>query len=196
MVSSSSLGATSITVQFTLERNIDAAAQDVQAAISKTLRQLPPGIVPPSLQKTNPADEPFLYLNLRSKSLPLSALDEYGQTVLGQRISTISGVAQVTVFGTQKYAARIQLVHRFAGGDVLLWSLDNFSGIETLQRVTEAGDVVWSMEENDQSKLTPLAYEENGESPEVFPLIREDRSKVVYYVAATGQACPVGANGQ
>ena len=109
MVSSSSLGATSITVQFTLERNIDAAAQDVQAAISKTLRQLPPGIVPPSLQKTNPADEPFLYLNLRSKSLPLSALDEYGQTVLGQRISTISGVAQVTVFGTQKYAARIQL---------------------------------------------------------------------------------------
>ena len=109
MVSSSSLGGTSITIQFTLDRSIDAAAQDVQAAISKTLRDLPPGIVPPSLQKTNPADEPFLYLNLRSKSLPLSALDEYGQTVLGQRISTISGVAQVTVFGSQKYAARIQL---------------------------------------------------------------------------------------
>jgi len=109
MVSSSSLGATSITIQFTLDRSIDAAAQDVQAAISKSMRELPPGIVPPSLQKTNPADEPFLYLNLRSKSLPLSALDEYGQTVLGQRISTVSGVAQVTVFGTQKYAARIQL---------------------------------------------------------------------------------------
>ena len=109
MVSSSALGSTSITIQFTLDRSIDAAAQDVQAAISKTLRDLPPGIVPPSLQKTNPADEPFLYLNLRSKTLPLSALDEYGQTVLGQRISTISGVAQVTVFGSQKYAARIQL---------------------------------------------------------------------------------------
>ena len=109
MVSSSALGSTSITIQFTLDRSIDAAAQDVQAAISKTLRDLPPGIVPPSLQKTNPADEPFLYLNLRSKSLPLSALDEYGQTVLGQRISTISGVAQVTIFGSQKYAARIQL---------------------------------------------------------------------------------------
>ena len=109
MVSSSSLGGTSITIQFTLDRSIDGAAQDVQAAISKTLRDLPPGIVPPSLQKTNPADEPFLYLNLRSKSLPLSALDEYGQTVLGQRISTISGVAQVTIFGSQKYAARIQL---------------------------------------------------------------------------------------
>ncbi|HEX4934114.1 MAG TPA: efflux RND transporter permease subunit, partial [Gemmatimonadaceae bacterium] len=109
MVSSSSLGGTTITIQFTLDRNIDAAAQDVQAAISKTLRELPPGIVPPSLQKTNPADEPFLYLNLRSKSLPLSALDEYGQTVLGQRISTISGVAQVIIYGTQKYAARIQV---------------------------------------------------------------------------------------
>ena len=109
MVSSSSLGATSITLQFTLDRSIDAAAQDVQAAISKTLRELPPGIVPPSLTKTNPADEPFLYLNLRSKTLPLSALDEYGQTTLGQRISTISGVAQVTIFGSQKYAARIQL---------------------------------------------------------------------------------------
>ena len=109
MVSSSSLGATNITVQFTLDRSIDAAAQDVQAAISKTLRELPPGIVPPSLQKTNPADEPFLYLNLRSKTLPLSALDEYGQTVLGQRISTISGVAQVSIFGSQKYATRIQL---------------------------------------------------------------------------------------
>ncbi len=109
MVSSSSLGSTNITIQFTLDRSIDAAAQDVQAAISKTLRDLPPGIVPPSLQKTNPADEPFLYLNLRSKTLPLSALDEYGQTVLGQRISTISGVAQVTIFGSQKYAARIQL---------------------------------------------------------------------------------------
>ena len=109
MVSSSALGGTSITIQFTLDRSIDAAAQDVQAAISKTLRDLPPGIVPPSLQKTNPADEPFLYLNLRSKSLPLSALDEYGQTVLGQRISTISGVAQVTIFGSQKYATRIQL---------------------------------------------------------------------------------------
>ncbi|MCC6928115.1 MAG: efflux RND transporter permease subunit [Gemmatimonadaceae bacterium] len=109
MVSSSSLGGTTITIQFTLDRSIDAAAQDVQAAISKTLRELPPGIVPPSLQKTNPADEPFLYLNLRSKSLPLSALDEYGQTVLGQRISTISGVAQVIIYGTQKYAARIQV---------------------------------------------------------------------------------------
>ena len=133
MVSSSSLGSTNITVQFTLDRNIDAAAQDVQAAISKTLRDLPPGIVPPSLQKTNPADEPFLYLNLRSKTLPLSALDEYGQTVLGQRISTISGVAQVTIFGTQKYAARIQLDPRALAARGI--------GIDEVATATAAGNV-------------------------------------------------------
>jgi HAE1 family hydrophobic/amphiphilic exporter-1 len=109
MVSTSSLGATSITIQFSLKRSVDAAAQDVQSAISKTMRDLPPGIVAPSLQKTNPSDEPVLYFNLRSQTLPLSTLDEYGQTVLAQRISTISGVAQVMVYGSQKYAARIQL---------------------------------------------------------------------------------------
>ncbi|MBC7894229.1 MAG: efflux RND transporter permease subunit [Cytophagaceae bacterium] len=109
MVSSSSLGSTNITLQFTLDRSIDGAAQDVQAAISKTLRELPPGIVPPSMQKTNPADDPFLYLNLRSPTLQLSALDEYAQTVLAQRISMVSGVAAVNVFGSQKYAARIQV---------------------------------------------------------------------------------------
>jgi HAE1 family hydrophobic/amphiphilic exporter-1 len=109
MVSSSALGGTSITLQFTLERNIDAAAQDVQSAISKTLRDLPPGIIPPSMQKTNPGDQPILYINVRSKTMPLSQLDEYAETVLAQRISTISGVAAVNVFGSQKYATRIQL---------------------------------------------------------------------------------------
>ncbi|MFI5312006.1 MAG: efflux RND transporter permease subunit [Gemmatimonadales bacterium] len=109
MVSSSALGATGITLQFTLDRNIDAAAQDVQSAISKTLRDLPPGIVPPSMQKSNPSDQPILYVNVRSKTMPLSQLDEYAETVLAQRISTISGVASVNVFGAQKYAARIQV---------------------------------------------------------------------------------------
>jgi HAE1 family hydrophobic/amphiphilic exporter-1 len=109
MVSQSSLGSTSITLQFTLERNIDAAAQDVQSAISKTLRDLPPGIIPPSMQKTNPGDQPILYINVRSKTMPLSQLDEYAETVLAQRISTISGVAAVNVQGSQKYATRIQV---------------------------------------------------------------------------------------
>ncbi|MGE5174851.1 MAG: efflux RND transporter permease subunit [Hyphomicrobiales bacterium] len=109
MTSTSNQGATSITLQFNLERNIDAAAQDVQAAISKTLRQLPDGIIPPSYNKVNPAASPILYLALTSRTLPLSTLDEYAETFLAQRISTVSGVAQVQVYGSQKYAVRVQL---------------------------------------------------------------------------------------
>jgi HAE1 family hydrophobic/amphiphilic exporter-1 len=109
MTSTSGLGNTSITLQFNLNRDIDAAAQDVQAAISKTLRQLPQGIIPPSYQKVNPADSPILYYALTSKTLSLSTLDEYGETFMAQRISMVQGVAQVQVFGPQKYAVRIQL---------------------------------------------------------------------------------------
>src|SRR5437870_1493081 len=109
MTSQSALGSTTITLQFTLDRNIDAAAQDVQAAIAKTLRSLPSGILPPSYQKVNPADSPILFLALTSKLLPLSQLDDYAENVLAQRLSTVKGVAQVQVFGAQKYAVRIQL---------------------------------------------------------------------------------------
>jgi len=101
MTSVSNLGSTSITIQFTLDRNIDAAAQDVQAAIGKTLRDLPPGIIPPSYQKVNPADQAILLFALTSKLLPLSELDEYGETVLAQRISMVAVVAQVIVYGSQ-----------------------------------------------------------------------------------------------
>jgi hydrophobic/amphiphilic exporter-1 (mainly G- bacteria), HAE1 family len=109
MTSISNLGSTSITIQFVLDRNIDAAAQDVQAAIGKTLRDLPPGIIPPSYQKVNPADQSILLFALTSKLVPLSQLDEYGETVLAQRISMVPGVAQVVVYGSQKYAVRVQL---------------------------------------------------------------------------------------
>jgi hydrophobic/amphiphilic exporter-1 (mainly G- bacteria), HAE1 family len=109
MTSTSQLGSTSITIQFALDRNIDAAAQDVQAAISQTLRSLPLGILPPSYRKVNPADSPILYLALTSNTLPLSQLDEYGETVMAQRISTVPGIAQVVVYGAQKYAVRVQL---------------------------------------------------------------------------------------
>ena len=109
MTSVSMLGRSQITLQFVLNRNIDAAAQDVQAAIARSLRQLPPNMpAPPSYQKVNPADTPFLYLVLTSPTQPLSALDELGQTLIGQRISMVDGVAQVQVFGSQKYAVRIQ----------------------------------------------------------------------------------------
>jgi HAE1 family hydrophobic/amphiphilic exporter-1 len=110
MTSTSSLGSTRITLQFKLDRDIDAAAQDVQSAISAAQRQLPDGMPsPPTLRKVNPADSPILYLTLSSPTLPLSEVDRYGETLLGRRISTVDGVAQVNVYGSQKYAVRIQL---------------------------------------------------------------------------------------
>ena len=109
MTSTSSGGSTSITLQFDLSRNIDAAAQDVQAAISQAVRQLPQDMLPPSFRKVDPSSSPILYFALRSTTLSLSQLDEYAETFLGQRLSTVDGVAQVQVFGSQKYAVRIQL---------------------------------------------------------------------------------------
>jgi HAE1 family hydrophobic/amphiphilic exporter-1 len=110
MSSTSTLGATNIVIQFVLSRDIDAAAQDVQAAISRANRQLPQNMpYPPSYQKVNPADQPVLFLALTSPTLPLYDLDEYGEVMIGQRISTVSGVAQVLVYGSQKYAVRVQL---------------------------------------------------------------------------------------
>ena len=110
MTSSSSLGTTSITLQFDLSRNIDGAAQDVQAAIARASSQLPPSLpTPPTYQKVNPADQPILYLAMGSKTLPLYTVDQYAETLMGQRISMVKGVAQVQVYGSQKYAVRIQL---------------------------------------------------------------------------------------
>jgi HAE1 family hydrophobic/amphiphilic exporter-1 len=103
-------GSTNITLQFSLDRDIDAAAQDVQSMIAKTQRQLPPDMpAPPSYQKVNPADSPVLFLALSSETLPLSQVDEYAETIIAQRLSTVSGVAQVSVFGAQKYAVRVDL---------------------------------------------------------------------------------------
>ncbi len=110
MTSSSALGGTSITLQFTLDRNLDAAAQDVQSMIAKTASQLPPELPsPPSYQKVNPADQPVLYLTLSSQTMRLSDVDESAETTVAQRLSMVSGVAQVQVFGTQKYAVRAQV---------------------------------------------------------------------------------------
>jgi hydrophobic/amphiphilic exporter-1 (mainly G- bacteria), HAE1 family len=107
--SSSTLGSTQITLQFDLSRDIDGAAQDVQAAIAASLKQLPPGLPsPPTYQKVNPASQPVLYLSLSSDTLPLSKVDEYAETMLAQRISMVDGVAQVSVLGSQKYAVRVQ----------------------------------------------------------------------------------------
>jgi HAE1 family hydrophobic/amphiphilic exporter-1 len=110
MSSVNAQGASNITLQFALDRNIDAAAQDVQSMISKAARDLPQNMPsPPSYQKVNPADQPILYLALGSPTLRLSDVDEYAETFIAQRISMVSGVAQVQVFGSQKYAVHVQL---------------------------------------------------------------------------------------
>src|SRR5207245_879570 len=110
MTSASYLGSTAITLQFNLSRNLDAAAQDVQSAIAAAARQLPPNMpAPPSYNKVNPADQPVFFLALTSDTMPPYDLDEYGETMMAQRISMVPGVAQVQVYGSQKYAVRVQL---------------------------------------------------------------------------------------
>jgi hydrophobic/amphiphilic exporter-1 (mainly G- bacteria), HAE1 family len=110
MTSVNGQGVSRVTIQFTLDRDIDAAAQDVNSAIASAARQLPTTMpAPPSLRKVNPGDQPIYYLALTSGTLPLSTVNEYAETYLAQRISTINGVAQVNIFGQQKYAVRVQL---------------------------------------------------------------------------------------
>jgi len=110
MTSTNSLGQSSITIQFNLSRSLDGAALDVQAAITAAGGQLPPEMpTPPTFQKVNPADSPILYLAMSSPTLRLSDVDEAAETTIAQNVSMVPGVAQVMVFGAQKYALRTQL---------------------------------------------------------------------------------------
>ncbi len=110
MTSTSTQGSTQITLQFNLSRSLDAAAQDVNSMIAKAGRDLPQSMpYPPSYQKVNPADSPILYLSLSSPTLRLSDVDEYAETLIAQRVSMIDGVAQVSVYGAQKYAVHVKL---------------------------------------------------------------------------------------
>ena len=110
MSSSSSQGATSVTIQFDLSRKIDEAAQDIQAAISRAGGRLPPTMPrPPSYQKVNPAEQPIFYLALSSSVAPFYAIDEYAETLIAQRLSMVGGVSRVQVYGAQKYAVRVQV---------------------------------------------------------------------------------------
>jgi HAE1 family hydrophobic/amphiphilic exporter-1 len=159
--SSNAHGETQITLQFKLTRNIDAAAQDVQAAISAAMHNLPQDMPsPPSFRKVNPADQPVLMLSLSSTTLPLSTVDEYAETFLAQRISMIDGVAEVQVRGAQKYAIRIQLdpkalASRSIGIDEVasaiqsgnvnlptgtLWGKDKAFSIKTVGELNNAAD--------------------------------------------------------
>src|ERR1700683_448931 len=110
MTSSSASGKTSITIQFDLDRDIDAAAEDVLAAIQQASRQLPVNMPsPPTLRKVNPADAPILFIALQSDSMPLYVLDEYAENRLSRQLSTLGGVAEVNVFGAAAYAVRLQM---------------------------------------------------------------------------------------
>lgn len=130
MNSFSIAGRSRITLQFSLERDIDSAAQDVQTAISQAMRRLPDGIEPPSLRKINPGDFAIIILALSAKTLPLHELNEFAETNIAQRLSTINGVAQVTVFGQQKYAIRVfvnpeALAKRSLGLDKVVSAIQN-----------------------------------------------------------------------
>lgn len=109
MSSVNTAGRSRVTLQFSLDRDIDAAAQDVQTAISQALRRLPQGMDPPTLRKVNPADSPIITLALTAKTLPLPALDDFADTNIAQRFSMVSGVAQVQIYGSQRYAVRVLL---------------------------------------------------------------------------------------
>ena len=134
MTSTNQLGMTQITLQFALSRNLDAAAQDVQEAIAFSARLLPQNMPsPPIYQKVNPANTPILFMMLTSEALPLSALDEYAQTTMAQRISMVAGVAQVAVYGSQTYAVRVQLdPDKLASRGI---------GLDQVSRAVQAGNV-------------------------------------------------------
>jgi HAE1 family hydrophobic/amphiphilic exporter-1 len=127
MTSINGQGVSRITLQFDLDRDIDGAALDVQSAITTAARKLPQELTtPPSFRKVNPADQPVLYLSLNSATLPLSDVDEYAETLIAQRISTLSGIAQVAVYGAQKFAVRIQIDPRaLASAGISLDEIEN-----------------------------------------------------------------------
>jgi HAE1 family hydrophobic/amphiphilic exporter-1 len=165
MSSSSSLGSTNITLQFDLNRSIDAAAQDVQAAISRASGNLPTNMpAPPSYSKVNPASQPILFLSVSSKTMTLAALDEYAETLISRRISMVSGVAQVQVFGSKKYAVRIQAdPDRLASREIGLEELRTAIGQQnvnlpsgSLYGVSKAYTVQSSAQLNTASQFRPM----------------------------------------
>ncbi|MEO7190171.1 MAG: efflux RND transporter permease subunit [Vicinamibacterales bacterium] len=136
--STNGTSSTSITLQFDLDRDIDAAAQDVQVAIARTTRQLPPDMpAPPSFQKVNPADFPIIFLTLSSATLPLSQINEYAEVNVAQRLSTLKGVAQVQIFGAQRFAVRVDVDPRqLAARNLDLESLATAIGRNSVNRPT------------------------------------------------------------
>ena len=182
MSSINTLGRTQITLQFSLSRNIDAAAQDVQSMISRASKDLPISMTtPPSYRKVNPADISILQLALTSETLPLSTVDEYAENLLAQRISMVSGVAQVDVFGSQKYAVRIQLDPTALASRQI--------GIEEVQNAVQRGNVDLPMGTLD-GPYRSLTLKSNGQlmkAKDYQPLIVTYRNGAPVYLRDLGK---------
>ncbi len=142
MTSSSGRGQTNITLQFVLERNIDAANADVQSAIAAVLRRLPLNMpAPPTVQKVNPADQPILFMGLTSSTVSPQIIAEFADTLIAPRISTINGVAQVQVFGAMKYAVHIQVdPNRMAAHGI---GMDDVNNAVQTQNVNMPSGTLW-----------------------------------------------------
>src|SRR3970040_583124 len=185
MNAGSSTGRTRITLQFSLERDIDSAAQDVQTAISQAMRRLPEGVDPPTLRKVNPADFTIIFLAVRAHTLPLQQLHEFAETHIAQRLSTVNGVAQVIVFGAQKYAVRIYvnpeaLAKRSLGLDKIVSAIQNAnsnlpSGVlqgsarnftvkssGKLERANSFNDLIVAYQEGMPVRLSDIGWAEDG----------------------------------
>jgi len=191
MTSTSAMGVTQVTIQFNLNRDIDAAAQDVQTAIAAATRHLPQNMTAaPAYRKVNPAESPILYLAMSSPTLPLSKVDEYADTHLAQRISMLSGVAEVQVYGSQKYAVRVRvdpkaLVSRSIGIDEVVAAIQsgnvnlptgNLSGAHRAFTIQASGQLT------DAAAYRPLivAYRNNapvrlGEVATVMDGVEDDK---------------------
>lgn len=151
----SGLGSTSVTLQFDLSRDVDAAALDVQSALSAASRQLPTEMPsPPTFRKVNSADQPIIFLVLSSPTLPLSAVDEYAETLVAQRISSLPGVAQVSVYGSQKYALRVQADPRLLASAGI-----SFAAIETALKAATSNAPVGQIKGSSQN----LTIESNAQ---------------------------------
>ncbi|MGH8650393.1 MAG: efflux RND transporter permease subunit, partial [Burkholderiales bacterium] len=185
MNSVNSTGRTRITLQFSLERDIDSAAQDVQTAISQAMRRMPDGVDPPTLRKVNPADFTIIFLAVSAKTLPLQQLHEFAETHIAQRLSTINGVAQVIVFGAQKYAVRIYvnpeaLAKRGLGLDKIVSAIQNAnsnlpSGVlqgsarnftvkssGRLERANSFNDLIVAYQDGMPVRLSDIGWAEDG----------------------------------
>jgi HAE1 family hydrophobic/amphiphilic exporter-1 len=156
MTSSSVLGSTSITIQFNLDRNINVAAQDVEAGISQALVNLPTGIIPPSFFRQNPAAAPVLLMVLTSNVEPLSTLDEIGETTIAQRVSMVDGVSQVMVFGSQKYAVRIALNPQALASRGL--GVDQVTSAVNAQNVNLPTGIMWGTNQSITVQATGNLY--------------------------------------